>query len=59
MKVLVEEHFLENYTPTLDSIQINKDLIFHKVGLYGKLVGRSKHMLLEFTNQPTSSGRVL
>lgn len=59
MKVLVEEHFLENYTPTLDSIQINKDLIFHKVGLYGKLVGRSKNMLLEFTNQPTSSGRVL
>lgn len=35
MKVLVEEHFLENYAPTLDSIQINKDLIFHKDGLYG------------------------
>lgn len=59
MKVLVEEHFLENYTPTLDSIQINKDLIFHKVGLYGKLVGHSKNVLLEFTNQSTSSGGVL
>lgn len=59
MKVLVEEHFPENYTPTLDSIQINKDLIFHKVGLYGKLVGRSKNVLLEFTNQSTSSGGVL
>lgn len=51
MKVLVEKHFLGNYIPTLDSIQINKDLIFYKVGLYGKLVGSSKNVLLELTTQ--------
>lgn len=36
---------------TLDSIQIREDLIFHKVGLYGKLIGSNKNGLLELIIQ--------
>lgn len=51
VKVILEKHFLGNYVPTLDSIQIREDLISHKVGSYGKGIGSCKNGLLELTTQ--------